>query len=122
MLYVYLGDQMQYNSAFFSEYDPYRVPGTTVDETVRSEVTTTSTIVPDNTFAGGASDSQSAICGYTLSTAPLDDVENGIQISGNKSYFMLNGKIICVGSNITGGEGNVCTVIDNRWINLAETE
>ncbi len=122
MLYVYLGDQMQYTSSYFSEYDPYRVPGTTVDETVRSEITTTSTTMPDNNFAGGAADSQTAICGYTLSTAPLDDVKNGIQISGNKSYFMLNGKIICVGSNITGGEGNVCTVIDNRRINLAETE
>ena len=76
----------------------------------------------NNSFAGGAADLKTAVCGYSLSTAPLADVKEGIHLTGNKSYFFLNGKIVCIGSNITGGEGNVCTVIDNRIIDTKKTE
>ncbi len=122
MLYIYLGDRKQYTSVYFENIDPYRIPGTTVDETVRSKVSAGSGYTSNNSFAGGAADLKTAVCGYSLSTAPLADVKEGIHLTGNKSYFFLNGKIVCIGSNITGGEGNVCTVIDNRIIDTKKTE
>lgn len=91
------------------------MPGTTVDSTVRKEITTNSSAEnwgnPDNKFAGGASDGKNTAAGYILGNKYVSGLK------GKKSYFMIGDKIICMGSGITGGEGNVYTVIDNRVIN-----
>lgn len=118
MLYIYTGDQKQYTNTYFKNVNALRMPGTTVDETVRKEIATENGLMSDNAWAGGATDGKSAVCGYELSNAPLADVPEGIQIEGRKSYFFLNGRVVCIGSGISGGDGEVCTVVDNRLIDL----
>lgn len=118
MLYIYTGDQKQYTKVYFENVNALRLPGTTVDETLRKEVATENGLMSDNAWAGGATDGKSAVCGYELSNAPLLDVPEGIQVQGRKSYFFLNGRVICIGSGISGGDGEVCTVVDNRLIDL----
>lgn len=115
MLYIYKDGTTQYDSSYFSYVNPYYMPGTTVDSTVRKEITTNSSAEnwgnPDNKFAGGASDGKNTAAGYILGNKYVSGLK------GKKSYFMIGDKIICMGSGITGGEGNVYTVIDNRVIN-----
>ena len=122
MLYLYTGDQKQYTRNYFDKVNALFMPGTTVDETKRTEGNTKNGMMSGNSWAGGATDGKNAVCGYELSTAPLADVPQGISIEGRKSYFLLNGKVVCIGSGITGGEGEVCTVVDNRLIDIEGTE
>ena len=122
MLYLYTGDQKQYTRNYFDKVNALFMPGTTVDETKRTEENTKNGMMSDKSWAGGATDGINAVCGYELSTAPLADVPQGISIEGRKSYFLLNGKVVCIGSGITGGEGEVCTVVDNRLIDIEGTE
>lgn len=122
MLYIYNGDQKQYTGSYFANVNALRMPGTTVDETVRTEVASDAAKLSDNAWAGGVTDGETAVCAYELSNAPLADVDGGITIKGRKSYFFLNGRVICIGSGISGGDGEVCTVVDNRLIDLKGTE
>ena len=41
---------------------------------------------------------------------------NVSDLTAKKSYFIINGKIICIGSDIKDGNGNVHTTVDNRYM------
>ena len=113
MLYVYT-DGKQYDQGYFNNADPYYMPGTTVDSTVRQEIHTGTAPgwgLPDNDWAGGVTDGKNTVAGYVLGNEHVSKLE------GKKSYFMFGDKIVCIGSGIKGDSGNVYTVVDNRFIN-----
>jgi len=114
MLYTYTkSDTSQYKQSWFNNVDPYYMPGTTVDSTKRSMIYTSSAEnwgLPDNDFAGGVSDGVNSVLGMQLGNKYVSGLK------GNKSYFMLGDRIVCIGSGITGGTGQVYTVMDNRSV------
>ncbi len=118
MLYVYT-DDLQYTDSWFENADPYFMPGTTVDSTERVPIhteTETNWGNPENTWAGGATDGRNTVAGYQLGNQYVSGLE------GNKSYFFFGDKIICLGSGITGGEGEAYTVLENRALSKKNGE
>ncbi|MBR4666206.1 MAG: hypothetical protein IKO93_20235, partial [Lentisphaeria bacterium] len=54
-------------------------------------------------FAGGAADGNYAVCGYQMGRKrlPASPDPNFYDLEAEKSYFWLNGKLICLGTGIT---------------------
>ncbi len=115
MLYVYT-DSKQYTDTYFENVNGYYMPGTTVDSTIREPIHTETEPnwgLPENTWAGGVTDGENTVAGYQLGNQYVS------KLAGKKSYFMFGDKIICLGSGITGGSGNVYTILENRIIDKA---
>ncbi len=118
MTYVYMNDKKQYTTTWWANANPYYMPGTTVDSVVRrTDIGTEDNPdwhVPENTFAGGVTDDKSGVAGMILGNKYVTG------LAGRKSWFMLGDTIVCLGSGITGGEGEVYTVLDNRIIDMRQ--
>ena len=54
-------------------------------------------------FAGGAADENYAVCGYQMGRKrlPASPDPNFYDLDAEKSYFWLNGKLVCIGTGIT---------------------
>lgn len=54
-------------------------------------------------FAGGATDGSYAVCGYKMERAvhPANPDPNFYDLYAEKSYFWLNGKLLCIGTSIS---------------------
>ena len=54
-------------------------------------------------FAGGAADGPYAVCGYRMQKKPnpVSKDPNFYDLEAKKSYFWLNGKLVCIGTGIT---------------------
>ena len=54
-------------------------------------------------FAGGAADGPYAVCGYLMlrKPNPASPDPNFYDLEAKKSYFWLNGKLVCIGTSIT---------------------
>lgn len=111
-VFVYTGDHLQFEQNYFVNMNPYYVPGTTVDSMVRAYESTEGNIraKATNTWAGGVSDGEDGVVGMIMGN------DNLAGLSGKKSYFMLGDRIVCIGTGITGGTGEVHTTVDNRII------
>lgn len=105
-----LMDNAQYIQRWWNNVDRYEIPGTTVDSAQRQFLSSTSGIYPDNSWAGGASDGKIASAAMILPTSAAGKSSN---VLGKKSYFMLDDRIVCLGSGISGGAGAVYTTIEN---------
>ncbi len=118
MTYIYTADKKQYNTTWWANANPYYMPGTTVDSVVRrTDIGTEDNPdwhVPENTFAGGVTDGKSGVAGMILGNKYVTG------LAGRKSWFMIGDSVICLGSGIAGGEGEVYTVLDNRVIDMRQ--
>ena len=104
-------DSTQYIIDWWSYVDRYAIPGTTVDSQVRSSTASSyGTIRPNNSWAGGASDGRVAVAAMKL---PSVASSKSSYVEGTKSYFMLDDRIICMGTGISGGKGEVYTTVEN---------
>lgn len=104
-------DSNQYILDWWSYVDRYAIPGTTVDSQVRSSTASSyATIRPNNSWAGGASDGTVAVAAMELPTVANNKSSH---VRGTKSYFMLDDKIVCMGTGISGGKGEVYTTVEN---------
>ncbi|SQA14945.1 Hyaluronate lyase precursor [Streptobacillus moniliformis] len=114
----YTGDGMTYiytnNSSDFVEYWPtvslLRLPGTT-ESVNRREVATGERRFPKDlspkTWVGGADNGSEAFIG-------MDFISWNNLTEAKKSYLLLDGVMIAVGSNIESSDGEIITVVDNR--------
>lgn len=109
MTYLLTGNA-QYIQRWWNCVDRYEMPGTTVDSEERKYLSSTSNIYPDNPFAGGATDGDISVCGMVL---PTTVPQKPVTVKGKKSYFMLDDKIICLGSGISDGNKEVYTTVEN---------
>lgn len=109
-LWVYNGDGRQYTKSWLQTADPYFIPGTTVDQTVRTPVITIDTNAgkADNAWAGGVSGGNVGCASMILGNTNVSG------LMGKKSWFFFDNAILCIGSGISKGRGNVYTVVDNR--------
>ncbi|HCZ1943197.1 TPA: polysaccharide lyase 8 family protein [Staphylococcus aureus] len=108
MSYLYNSDVKHYRDNFWATADMTRLPGTTTLNDMPSTNTKN-----DNSFVGGTKfDEQHASIGM--------DFENQDKtLTAKKSYFILNDKIVFLGTGIksTGSSENPITTIENRKAN-----
>ncbi|HIH6186233.1 TPA: polysaccharide lyase 8 family protein [Staphylococcus aureus] len=108
MSYLYNSDVKHYRDNFWATADMTRLPGTTTLNDMPSTNTKN-----DNSFVGGTKfDEQHASIGM--------DYENQDKtLTAKKSYFILNDKIVFLGTGIksTGSSENPITTIENRKAN-----
>ncbi|HDD6317079.1 TPA: polysaccharide lyase 8 family protein [Staphylococcus aureus] len=108
MSYLYNSDVKHYRDNFWATADMNRLPGTTTLNDMPSTNTKN-----DNSFVGGTKfDEQHASIGM--------DFENQDKtLTAKKSYFILNDKIVFLGTGIksTGSSENPITTIENRKAN-----
>jgi hyaluronate lyase len=88
--YLYTANKYAYNKNYWPTVDSYRLPGTTV----RYPTTEVNNKTQNGTFVGGSS-----LLDLYGSTA-FDYRPLSASLQAKKSYFMLNGKIVCLGAEI----------------------
>jgi len=100
-------DLAQYDEGYWATVDLYRLPGTTVDTKERADNEGNSQYGSD--WSGGVQlDDKYVAMGYQLSAF-------GVSLKAKKSYFMLEGKIACLGADINSTDGRTIeTIIENR--------
>ncbi|MHA7984910.1 polysaccharide lyase 8 family protein [Rathayibacter sp. CAU 1779] len=114
MLFVYTprSDPAQFSADFWPTVDPYRLPGTTVnDETRGSGAGGAGTGIPRafQKFAGGlALENRWGVQG-------MDHLNFDKTLAGKKSWFFLDDGVVCLGAAIAGSGGHdVFTTVENR--------
>ncbi len=109
MTYLYIGNKDNaFNGDFWPTMDPYHLPGTTAETNALSnsfgEAKTT-----DQNWVGGAQ------IANTFGIAGMSLHPYQTTLSGNKSWFMFDNEIVCLGAGITCGDaGEVHTTAENR--------
>ena len=116
----FITDSRQYHIGWWSRADKYKIPGTTVDSTERNPNTSKyGNHNAENEWAGGATDGNITVAGMIL---PGNITDSEVKLTGKKSYFMLDNEIVCMGSNIKGGNCEVYTTVDNLWLKSTQDE
>ncbi|MCL2305645.1 MAG: polysaccharide lyase 8 family protein [Planctomycetaceae bacterium] len=105
MTYLYNGDLGQFSDDFWPTVDPYRLPGTTVNQ--KSE--TAAHTLNGDSWAGGTSiDNLYGIAGMHLKP-------HGQTLAAKKSWFMFDDEIVALGSGINATDNKIVeTIIENR--------
>lgn len=118
--YLYNDDQAQYNGNYWATIDPYRIPGTTVDKTVRPDYDP----VQDSGGKRGYlqyNNNKSAWVGgtaisglYGASGMHLQDVGSST-LEAKKSWFMFDDEIVALGTDINSMDNSpIETIVENR--------
>ncbi len=113
MIYIYT-DGYDYNYQFFNYADPYRMPGTTVNSTVRKVQNMSKPLLNSSAFSGGVEAGSYGVSVFELGYMP-DNGSFDTDIKARKSYFLFDNEIVAVGSGISDSSGtDVRTIIENR--------
>ena len=111
MTYLLQDDNTQYVGQWWDYVDRYMLPGTTADKNYRNpKYSSYGTVMPDNKWAGAATDGKVTVASQQLTGNASDRTK---RLEAWKSYFMLEDKIICLGTGINGGDGEVSTIVEN---------
>ena len=116
MTYLWNSDLAQFTDYFWPTVDPFHLPGTTVDLTTLANGAGQSK-ASSQSWVGGADLAGSfGVAGMALSDA---GAWAGTLVA-NKSWFMFDDEIVCLGAGITCGSAtNVHTTVENRRLNSA---
>lgn len=117
MTYLYVGDvDTQFTDDFWPTVDYHHLPGTTAEQGFEAEPNRT-----DQSWVGGASVA-STYGAAGMSLHPAASSNRSSTLYGKKSWFMLDNKIVCLGSGITSATANdVDTTVENRRLCTAPT-
>ncbi len=108
MTWLWNDDLAQFTDFFWPTVDPYHLPGTTVVLTPLSNGVNQSK-TSSQSWVGGAGLSD----GFGSAGLALQDVNSTLR--ANKSWFMFDNEIVCLGAGITCGSAtNVHTTVENR--------
>lgn len=137
-IYLYTDrDEKQYSRSFWNERNPYHIPGTTAETQKREAVSIDATEVyrSHQDFVGGVElEGQYATAAMSLESFH-NNTSSGMKnmgyggslpihhsdLTAKKAYFMLDYKIICLGSGICASDGfEVQTIIENRMLTKEE--
>ncbi|AQP48174.1 hypothetical protein BW730_12375 [Tessaracoccus aquimaris] len=112
MMFLYhRRDSAQFSDDFWPTVDPYALPGITANSAVRASGLADGTGIPGapNTYAGGVT------AGGSVGTTAMDLVNATGTLTAKKSWFYLEDRVVCVGSEITDTSGTLTrTVLENR--------
>lgn len=111
VMYLYNNDYDAYDQGYWATIDSKLLPGTTVstsDLLIGEGKGATS----DQSWVGGASDGNVGAVGMQL-----DKSNTGTDLAAKKSWFLLDGAVVALGSDIDGtSDDTIQTVVDNRKI------
>ena len=135
MVYIYnKNDLLQYNSVYWDYANPYRRPGTTVDDQKRAEVNVGygNEYLSSQDFVGGVTlndtysvasmalesyHSENGIGAPNNAAAPQNPPHNSTLVA-NKSYFLFDDEVVCIGAGVNANDdANVMTIVENRKLN-----
>lgn len=115
MTFLYTPDAPAHYASYLLTANPYLVPGTTVDRSLRQAgpsdmiLFSHSSLAPDIARAGG-------VCLNGLySVAAMQLLGSDAELYAKKSWFMFDEEIVCLGSDIHQNRNEeVITVVENR--------
>ncbi len=119
MIYIYT-DGYSFSSDFFWYSNPYLMPGVTSNNAERNFVNIHPMMFNAKKFAGGAEQGKYGVVGYSLDYRGTDlrgtfAVSSEATLYANKSYFLFDDEIICMGTGINDASGTgVKTTVENR--------
>ena len=112
LTYLYNGDLSQFGDNFWITVNPYRLPGTTVDTHLRANGSGASYRGAFN-WVGGA-----ALGLYGAAGMQLDAWSS--TLVGEKSWFMFDDEIVCLGAGISSTDNRpIETIVENRKLTSA---
>lgn len=112
MLYIYDADTSQYGYNYWPTVDAYRLPGTTVSTAALADGAASGAKTAQR-WVGGATNGEIAAVGFAYNASTL-----GQDITAKKSYFLLDGMVVAVGTDIQGTTAaTVETTVENRMLN-----
>jgi hyaluronate lyase len=117
--YLYDQDLGQYSDGFWPTVNAYRLPGTTVQNTVRTRADNGGWVSPAglNSWVGGTTDGHVGAAGMDLRS--YDSA-----LTAKKSWFCVDDAVICLGAGVTRSGAQPATVestVDNRNLHAAGT-
>lgn len=117
MTQIYTTDVNQYNEDYWALVDPYRLPGvTTAHQNLASGT------AGQSSWAGGSTlDGVNGVSGQIISPSKTLNNSQKSGIAAYKSWFVLDNRIVAVGSDISSSNTSVSeveTILDNRRISL----
>lgn len=115
MTYIYGKDSKSFTE-FWPTVDMYHLPGVTNSLTPRENKSGERRVkkfVSSKTWVGGVESKDTAFVGMDFSS--WND-----KTTAKKSWFMVDGVVLALGSNIESTDGNIHTTIDNRILTLGK--
>lgn len=113
MLYIYNNDIEQCGEGYLPAVDPYRLPGTTTDTRELSNAAAQGKKSPQS-FVGGTTGGENGTMAMYYNSTNLG---LGMDLKTRKSWFLLDGKIVCLGSNIDETtDASIETTVENRMM------
>ncbi|MDN6810040.1 polysaccharide lyase family 8 super-sandwich domain-containing protein, partial [Lentilactobacillus parabuchneri] len=117
MFYLYNDDLTQFDEGYWATIDSYRLPGTTVDTKELADGALTGEKSPQS-WVGGSNDGSVASVGMFL-----DKNNEDMDLVAKKSWFLLDGKVVNLGSGINGTtDASIETIVENRMVDAENTE
>lgn len=118
VMYIYNDDYESYGDGYWATIDSKLLPGTTVS-TSDLALGEGKGAKSDESWVGGASNGEIGAVGMQL-----DKATTGTDLVAKKSWFLLDGAVIALGSDIDGtSDDPIQTVVENRKIGTgAETK
>ena len=116
-IYLYNGDLAQFDEGYWVTIDSYRLPGTTIDTKVLAEGASTGKKSPQS-WVGGSNNGKVAAVGMFL-----DKKNENMDLVAKKSWFLLEDKLINLGSGISGTtNATIETILDNRMMDSSNMQ
>ncbi len=114
MTYLYLGIvDRQFAGDFWCTVDPYHLPGTTVDQTARTDAAGQGATTGENWVGGPHLAGTYGAVGMSLNA-------NASSLVAKKSWFMFDQELACLGAGITcSGVNEVHTTAENRRLGIS---
>lgn len=114
-MFIYNNDLKQFDEGYWPTIDWYRLPGITVD--TRPQVKSAGQDTKSSkTWVGGTTDGENGAVGMYLDKTHLT-ASTGLNLTAQKSWFLLDGQIVALGANINGTSPNsIETIVENRMM------
>lgn len=126
MLLYYQDGFFGYDAEYWKSANPYRRPGTTVDEQEREFVSipNANAYLSGKDFVGGAAsaDGAAGVCAMELQSYHSDKSADGLaphesDLTAKKAWFMFENELVALGSGISASQDSMTeTVIENQKI------
>jgi hyaluronate lyase len=106
--YLYNSDFAQFADKFWPTVNPYRLPGTTVDNQTRTNASGANYLSPNNWVGGASIQNLYGVSGMQLNAW-------NSTLAAKKTWFMLDDEVVCLGAGITSTDNRtVETIVENR--------
>ena len=120
MTYIYL-NPLDYACSYWPYVNLYRLPGTTITNSLREEKELSGNNAYGNyDFVGGVYNGMNMVVGMTFSS-DTPGVNFYSTLTGNKAYFIFENIFVFIGNNISCDDNyDVETIIENRKLKLVK--